>query len=639
MQPADPPAFAPLPVRQTSFLTAFVFNVNVLMGSGILAMPFAFYISGWALGSVVLVVFSILSWVTIRYNFEAQMRAYVLAVAWQRGVIRFVAPDDANSADGLHSGLLDSQRQCATATETHSACDENEVDVVVEVDADTVAQDSKNQRGSDYIHTPKASQAVNAHSAPRTAMDQLLDQLNAVKKISPIFATPVMVSTLVDLPRSASEEITRLNASGEGDFKMLDFSIDDVDFDAFQPDDYWEINDILLLFGGRVAMYGWNVCNIVFQIAILWTFSVVLGATATLGIPIVGITAGKPKCNSNDSDFGSRSECLAAIKIWFVVFAAINILLVARDWGFMATLQRFFAVLVYVCVGVIVVTCIIGMAQHDFPGAAEKTKDDGAYVQSIAVWDMNGFGGLFGVCVFALLCHSATSLILKQMPSTRVVKRVFTAAFTAITFLYGAMGLIVAFYIGNRVEKVVTLDWSIYREWGAHDWFGTAIGNIVLFFPVLSITPGFVLRTRSLCDAVETMIPLHAKQWISATLLRAAYQRSGKGLVYRFQLVLRVIAILVALGLSMVSYHFQKALQISGCAGFTILFMFPLISELRSRAVLERLGLPSRTPFHDWCSYRVTHVGLALLGVLSFCYYFYLDFIHPPHEPKTGLNN
>merc|ERR1711916_365108 len=134
--------------------------------------------------------------------------------------------------------------------------------------------------------------------------------------------------------------------------------------------------------------------------------------------------------------------------------------------------------------------------------------------------------------------------------------KVFGAAFGAITLMYAAMGLVVAFYIGNRVEKVATLDWSIYREWGVQSWVGTAIGDMVLFFPILSITPGFVLRTRSLTEAVEAMIGTAPRKWMSKKLLCQTYRKSGRGKVYRLQIMLRVIAVVIGLICSLISYHF-----------------------------------------------------------------------------------
>jgi amino acid permease len=658
----------PLPVLPRTFFTAFVFNVNVLMGSGILAMPYAFYIAGYALGSVVLFIFGVLSYMTICYNFEAQMRTLILATAVYEGACRLQERSTGSDQHSPSARLL-STRQLPAAHAVSPARSAVKKAAQGSSDDDEPAGKPKRRVSihPDGVDAPSATAheptcrrislaAADEDGHRRSSLDpnnpcltrlsvmeQLLEMLVLRRESMPLFsALPIERVNAPSTP-SAQPQLfdNAVNADGivfpDAD---IDFGLHQVDFDHFSPDDYWEINDILLLYGGRISMYGWNVCNVLFQIAILWTFSVVLGSTATLGVPIVGLTAGKARCNSNDDDFADRSECLSAIRIYLFVFAAFMIVLTARDWGFMPILQRVLGVVVYVCVGIILVTCIVAMATHDFPGASDDTRaSDGAYVQSIDVWDMSGFGGLFGICVFALLCHSATILVLRQMPSTKIVKKVFAAAFGAIGILYAAMGLVVAFYIGNRVEKVATLDWSVYQEWGANGWVGTAIGNIVLFFPVLSITPGFVLRTRSLCDAVESMIPVEAKTWMSATLLRTPYLRSGKGVVYRFQLALRVLAIVIALALSLITYKFETAVQVAGCAGFTILYLFPMVSEIGSRRLLTNLGLPSETPYHGWISARPLYWVLAVLGLVSFCYYFYCDFIFPPTTPKTGLQN
>jgi amino acid permease len=635
---------------QPSFTTALVFNVNVIMGSGALAIPYAFYVSGYALGAIVLALITFLSYVTISYYFESQVRVYALATAFARGGLRFHSFDPELRSTGESSGRGSPIQSLQTLP-----------------GADTNA--SLNNANADYQNmgfgTPSSPLGYGTHNGCPMGKSPLgKSPLSSPLSRSPLGGSPPIGSPLGASPGDVGVAHTFLNeksglvASSGVDvppsrppmLRLLDalrvarhdrrawyvspqLDIADPaqahprDYDALHMGDCWEINDLLMLLAGPPAVWAWNVLLIVFQCCTLWVFLVVIASTATLGIPLAGLTA-YGECNTNDTDFGTKPHCVTAIHIWTTIFACINTGLVVQDWKFMPTMQKIFALLVYVCFGIILVTCLVAMGEHDYPAAKQQREVGGAYVQTVEPFKVAGFGILFGNAVFALLCHSATSFILRQMPSPSQTKRVFRFAFGGICLLYIAIGCTVSLYIGNEVARVATLNWSVYNEWGARGWFGTALGGVVLFIPILSVTPGFVLRTRSLTDGMETMVPMSIREWITTKMLFGShYESSSKGHVLRFQVFLRVIVAVVAFTLAQISYEFEKAVTISGTAGFTILFFFPLLLQFRSRVVLRRLGFDTRTPFDDALSHVGVGLAILVVGTISFIYYCYANFI------------
>ena len=550
---------------RATFFTAFVFNVNFIMGSGILAIPHGFYEAGYLLALAVLVVVTVLSFITISWNFESQLRLFMLADAFRRNKLRLVSTESSAMSLPTLRGQL-----------------------------------------------PGYPEATDSSAAPAT-----IDSPPACKSLND-FVEVLRGSQGGQLKYFPSME--EQSALGETDWGG------DTDFDSFESADYLELNDIIFALGGKWASFAWNFVFCVFQLSVLWVFLTVLSSTSVLGIPLPGMTE-YLQCNTNDPGFSTTGSCMSAIRIYFVIYSAVLTMLILKDWRWMPVMQKIFGVVVYIGVGIIAVTCIVAMAQHPYPGAKDQVCVKPPCIQDIKPAKIGGFGVLFGVLVFALLCHSGTSLILRQMPSLASVKRVFAASFTAVMVMYCAMALVVIFYIGSETDKVATMDWSVYREWGAHGWIGSAIGNIVLFFPVFSVTAGFVLRARSLSDAVETMLAAETKEKLSSLVLRHPYQKSGNGEVHRFQSALRVVVVLLALTLCQISYKFDKALVFAGLAGFCILFFFPMICQLRSRRLLLKLGFTPSTPYDNAFSGNIVVIVVGVIGVVSFVYYIYSQVV------------
>ena len=68
--------------------TAYVFTINVVFGSGVLAMPHAIQTAGFGLGILMLGVVSVLAWVTVMWTVETISRLCFINTLWDDLVVR-----------------------------------------------------------------------------------------------------------------------------------------------------------------------------------------------------------------------------------------------------------------------------------------------------------------------------------------------------------------------------------------------------------------------------------------------------------------------------------------------------------------------------------------------------------------------
>eukprot|EP01060_Flectonema_neradi_P019373 TRINITY_DN2646_c3_g1_i1.p1 TRINITY_DN2646_c3_g1~~TRINITY_DN2646_c3_g1_i1.p1 ORF type:complete len:525 (+),score=73.87 TRINITY_DN2646_c3_g1_i1:66-1577(+) len=92
-----------------SFWGAYVLAINVIFGSGVLAMPHALQTAGFALGLVMLGVISTIAWITCMWTIETISRLSFLETLWKSGELK--VNEDKETGDdaalvGFHSELV-----------------------------------------------------------------------------------------------------------------------------------------------------------------------------------------------------------------------------------------------------------------------------------------------------------------------------------------------------------------------------------------------------------------------------------------------------------------------------------------------------------------------------------------------------
>ena len=88
--------------RQSSFFkqfTMYCFILNIILGCGVLGMPYAFYKAGLVFSVILLIVATILSYVTVRWIAETVARTQILMVAKSRMVSSSSTESEGSSQD------------------------------------------------------------------------------------------------------------------------------------------------------------------------------------------------------------------------------------------------------------------------------------------------------------------------------------------------------------------------------------------------------------------------------------------------------------------------------------------------------------------------------------------------------------
>ena len=84
-----------------SFWGAYVLAINVIFGSGVLAMPHALQKAGFALGLIMLGVISTIAWITCMWTIEAISRLCYLETLWKTGELKVDEDKEANESSEL----------------------------------------------------------------------------------------------------------------------------------------------------------------------------------------------------------------------------------------------------------------------------------------------------------------------------------------------------------------------------------------------------------------------------------------------------------------------------------------------------------------------------------------------------------
>lgn len=536
-----------------SFLTAYVFTLNLITGTGVLAIPYAFFHAGYGLGVIIILIVSFFGAMTMCWHFEAQMRAFKLATAFQQGIVE-------------------------------------------------VRRSGSNDPAS-------AVEALN-DSGPT-------NELHLLASLRP-------VEHMMSVVRGLNGDFT-FEKSNRTDLDV------EVDYDQMEPCDFLEISEVALLFGGRAAAWLWNGLMTFYVLSATWVYVVVVGTTAVYGIPIAGKTS-RLQCNAKDASYFERTEgCMEGYYIFIFCFWLIISVLTMRDWKFMKAIQKFLTIMVYGLIFTMILTCTAGLCWKFFKGEGH-THSKGGYPQPTKVFNFGEFSDLYGVAIFAMVCHTGSTFVLRNMPRKRLIKRVYYSAFGTIALFYITLALTVALYIGEKLNRVASINWANYNEWGIENDFGLIVGSIVLFFPIVSITCTSVVFLRSMSDALEVMMPW---AWKEAFVSRLTCGRrhyipfwmgDEKWSVFPLQLALRFFLTTLPVIVGYVSFKFEQAMAIAGFLAFGVLFGMPLLLQAFSQRTLYKLQLAD-IPFRDVTSHYAMCGFVFFLMIACAGYYIYSQIL------------
>lgn len=382
-----------------------------------------------------------------------------------------------------------------------------------------------------------------------------------------------------------------------------------------QRGEIMEVGQLILFFCGRGLVIGWNLAVTFYLVVALWLYQVVFASTLLLATPFKNTS--RLECNAQDKDVPFSSDCEAGLRFWLGMFTVIMTASCMRNWGFVPILQSVITVLVYLCIALMCITCVVGMFSKDYIGTPTHN-DSPLYIQHESLFKWGGFASVFGILVFGQLCHYGSSVVFRVMPDMKKTSRVMMLAFGTTCLLYTLLGTMTAMYIGKETKSVVTLNWARYEDWGTLGLAGKAIGLVVLFYPVLGVSAGNILCVQALSEAIEGMIPLPWRRRFVMWALRRPYI---EGKLFPVQNIIRQALIFLGLALSLISHKFPAVLCIAGLIGFSLLFLFPIALQIQSDRLLRRVCLSPRTQYSSWVSSRPVVFGSAIGGVAALVYY------------------
>jgi hypothetical protein len=610
-----------------AFFTGFVFVVNLIMGTGGLAVPRAFYLAGWALGAMVMLSSSFFACVTISWHFDGLLRGHMLAEAFRKRLIAIVpAAPIASARSGAAAegkGEVDAALGDALVNSA-VAIDAPQPDVITEIMAapheDLGPQDpvgaADNGAGEHRSHT----------AGDVTVVATLRDAMALCSGTD--FTIEARLENL-----TAADDAEMLNSA---DPTADESNFPPTDFTTFVPNMFMEVCDTLTLFAGRQSVYVWNVGLIGYVVCTLWTYTVVISETAALAVPLPGLT---DRLQCTTAAIAEGGDCLVAFRIFVTIFSAVLFVLCMRDWKLMALLQKILTTLIYIILAIIVATSVIGITSEYFPGKSAKVSEQHGqlatpedvsgrsethYVQQVRAFNFNNFGDLFGISIFAMMCHTGSTFMLRQMPSLELTKPVFRFAMSVIFVVYTITALVVAFYVGEHTESLTTLNWGFYgTRWGAKNDFAKFLGMFVLCFPIFSVTAAYIITLRSCTDALEFILPLAWRKGYCAKFGKeyTPFNVPETFNVWPLQFSLRTGMLLIGFVLSLISPKFNNAISVASLFGFLILFAVPLLIQVGSQRVLQRLGMTFVTPYEDWTSRRPMLIVVGCIGLVSVVYY------------------
>lgn len=598
---------------------AFAYTVNAVLGSGALALPQAIFRSGYVLGPVLIAVMGFLAYMTLAWHFEVQLRALSLIAAHEDRRI-FIS-------GATQSGEI----------QLPSKNNNNVVNVA--------APGSRGSFSGSRESVNVGKTFIPHHDDPSAEGQRLISGASLLTSVAALSSKGVRW-TLNSIQLPASERGPQPN------------------YDDYPPESYAEIGLLLQLFVGRYTAFAWNICVILYVFLSLWCYAVVWSTTAMIGIPITGLTPTYLECMSSPEQplLGDAAHrCDHAQKLFAFVFCCIVAVLMLRNWSFMDHLQKFLTGLMYTALSLICITSLIAMFQRPFPGQSAATGAANTSTTTIppppgyhhhsfvaqeahlgpGITAANGksFSDLFGATVFAMLCHSASTLILQNMPSKAVTKRVYKAAFFCISGIYIAMATSAALYMGDNTLSLATHNWANYASWGTPSvkWLGDLLGGIVLFYPMMSVTATYYVLARALANSIENMFSPESRKSFAEKFPSCGsgasageselHSSGGGGSLWPTQHLIRAVLTVLPCAMAVISSSYHKAVTFAGLVGFAILFFFPVVLQVRSIRLLKSLDIESRTPYDDVFSGMWVAIAMGVVSFGLMVYYFVTQIV------------
>eukprot|EP00767_Chilomastix_cuspidata_P000397 gnl/Chilomastix_cuspidata/1096.p1 GENE.gnl/Chilomastix_cuspidata/1096~~gnl/Chilomastix_cuspidata/1096.p1 ORF type:complete len:525 (+),score=200.13 gnl/Chilomastix_cuspidata/1096:1572-3146(+) len=340
-----------------------------------------------------------------------------------------------------------------------------------------------------------------------------------------------------------------------------------------------EVSDLMKLFTGRVGQGIFLACLLVFVFLYLWDYGCVFAESATLVIPIPGITQSEQCAWGDGTDW--TSDCETSYTIWALVFLVIATVLTLLEPDEQFYLQVVFTALRFLVIIIVIVTTLIAMFQGPYVpkgGDASDAATEPPYVFDVPLFDWENFGELFTTAIFSYVIHFSVPVLLGVLGAENhrmAVPYVYIVTFT-IAIFYCVVGIVASEYFGDSANIVITTMWADYNgstfNGGDRPWWAAVLAYIVQVFPVLDLCSAFPLSALVLGNNLRNVF-----------CSEAAAART------KYKVIFRLIAAMPPIILSYFIRDIEMLLEVSGCFAFFVAFFGPSWAVIEARRMCKKI--------------------------------------------------
>lgn len=540
-----------------SYGSAFVIVVNVIIGTGVLAVPRAFYEAGWLLAVIVLAIFAFSAYCTIVWLYECQLRVFALNSAYLHGCLRIVP------------GARPSASEPELLTNTAEA-------------------------------VPEGSKEYDPLNPPETAT---MPYIHDVKQVVSSTSAGLYHLQLI-MP---AESIPTVDYS-----KMTQYlEMDDIStaFGGRPVSLGWNISQLCFMMAGL-----WLYLVVLAETALL--VIPVAGYTKSFECNIHDKKAfdDQPHCtdamriwvaifflfyvitlfrNWKAIDYAQR---LATVMVYTALMLMIITTAVAMaDKPFMPNgtkriqaVKEFgwdkFSALFGVCA-----LCLLCHPCSTLMLRAMPCKKHVPRVYAVSF-------------IFIIVIYTVMSLVIILYMGDNVD--------SVVTLNWQSYGK-------APVHENVTATGTTY-PWGPHNGFARFLGIFVAVFPVFSVGAALTLYIRALAESIEAILPMSLLKKI-AGLFGREYNGPQDGL-YPVGHVIRYICLIIPTGVTLITFAFGKALAVAGFFAFFLVYFMPLVMQVVSKRLMQSVGIPA-SPLETWTGHVSIVVAVVIISIGSAAYY------------------
>eukprot|EP00455_Lapot_gusevi_P012607 TRINITY_DN1601_c0_g1_i3.p1 TRINITY_DN1601_c0_g1~~TRINITY_DN1601_c0_g1_i3.p1 ORF type:complete len:523 (-),score=75.63 TRINITY_DN1601_c0_g1_i3:41-1609(-) len=334
-------------------------------------------------------------------------------------------------------------------------------------------------------------------------------------------------------------------------------------------DEKREMNELvgILLGGPAQRLYEATVC--IYLVAALWSYTSVFASALASRIPVSFLNDGNT-CDVYAA--GAGSGCFELYLFYAVIFAVVVVPLTTLDLSEQKIVQVSLAIFRFVSVFLMVSTTL--SALYHYPANSSASSSSSPYLaKNVAAFNWGGLGQLLPIAVYSQIFHHSIPGLSQPVKQKKRLGWIYFAVMMTTLALYSTLGVTLALYFGNDIEKACTLNWAHYTA-NQHPtpWWASAISYVVVLFPAADVISAFPLNGLTLGNNLLT----------SFTNPEQQQQR-------KYKVMYRLIAAVPPVILACLLKDLRTVLDYAGCTGILLAFVFPSLLQFASIKEAKRL--------------------------------------------------